>query len=86
MYLWQLTQMVYSHEAAHHLFGVLWASGVCKADERAVDGDPGTPLQLKHKHTDYNDGLPSHETPDALPVNSVHLGQFTDTFGGLSLP
>lgn len=40
-----------SHEAAHHLFGVFRASGVCKADERAVDCDPGAPLQLKHKHT-----------------------------------
>lgn len=37
-----------SHEAAHHLFGVLRAPGVCKADERAVDRDPGAPLQLKH--------------------------------------
>ena len=35
-----------SHEATHHLLRVLRAPGVGKADERAVDSDPGTPLQL----------------------------------------
>lgn len=43
-------ELEYSHKAAHHLFGVFWTSGVCKADEGAVDGDPGAPLQLKHTH------------------------------------
>lgn len=38
---------LYSHEAAHHLLGVLRAPGVSEADEGAVDRDPGAPLQLE---------------------------------------
>lgn len=38
-----------SHEAAHHLLSVLGASGVCKTDERAVDRDPGAPLELEDR-------------------------------------
>lgn len=38
-----------SHEAAHHLLGVLRASGVGETDERAVDSDPGAPFELEHK-------------------------------------
>lgn len=41
----------FSHEAAHHLFGVFWAPGVRKADERAVDCDPGAPLELEYEGT-----------------------------------
>jgi len=43
-------RLTYSHEAAHHLFGVLRAPGVGEADERAVDGNPRTPLQLQRTH------------------------------------
>lgn len=35
-----------SHEATHHLFSVLRAPGVGKADEGTVDGNPSAPLQL----------------------------------------
>lgn len=44
----------YSHKAAHHLFGVLGASGVGEADERTVDCDPRTPLKLQHKHITHD--------------------------------
>lgn len=37
------------HEATHHLFSVLRAPGVGKADEGAVNSDPSTPLELKHE-------------------------------------
>lgn len=43
----------HSHETAHHLFGVFGASGVRKADERAVDGNPGAPLELEGKGNEW---------------------------------
>lgn len=47
-YVW-IRSSVDSHEAAHHLLSVLGASGVCKTDERAVDRNPGAPLELEQE-------------------------------------
>lgn len=43
------------HEATHHLFSVLRAPGVGKADEGTVDGNPSAPLQLEHEATHAED-------------------------------
>lgn len=64
---------LHSHEAAHHLFSVLRASGVCEADERAVDRDPGTPLQLQHTTTDKLQKV----TSDVLRGNRHLFGDTT---------
>ena len=62
-----------SHEAAHHLLCVLGAARVGEADEGAVDGDPGAPLQLQHQEGDDpgNPNAPKTVTvppPRPMPV------------------
>lgn len=54
------------HEAAHHLLCVLGAARVGEADEGAVDGDPGAPLQLEHQ--------PAHAEHHAQQVHVVRRG------------
>lgn len=61
------------HEAAHHLLCVLGAARVGEADEGAVDGDPGAPLQLQHQEGDDpgNPNAPKTVTvppPRPMPV------------------
>lgn len=65
-----------SHKAAHHLFGVLRASGICKTDERAVDGDPGTPLELEHKN--------SNEQEQSENIYRPKQAIIFETLGGLA--
>lgn len=60
--IWWQKWIVGSHEAAHHLFGVFWAPRVGEADKRAVDSNPGTPLELQKPRFTINTEKPSMES------------------------